>query len=55
MVAWTNDPEDFDNQVMNSLELVDATPDGTVTYEMFMAPNFSNLNSTSFVIANGPN
>ncbi|EMD67618.1 hypothetical protein COCSADRAFT_34417 [Bipolaris sorokiniana ND90Pr] len=36
---------DFDNQVMNSLELVDATTDGTVTYEMFMAPNFSNLNN----------
>ncbi|USP75905.1 uncharacterized protein yc1106_03179 [Curvularia clavata] len=36
---------DFDNEVMNSLELVDATIDGTVTYEMFIKPSFSNLNN----------
>jgi acyl-coenzyme A thioesterase 13 len=40
---------------MSSLELVDATLDGTVTYEMYIAPSFSNLNSMSFVTANGSN
>ena len=30
---------------MLNLELVDATLDGTVTYEFFIAPNLSNLNS----------
>ncbi|EOA89257.1 uncharacterized protein SETTUDRAFT_127854, partial [Exserohilum turcica Et28A] len=35
---------DFDSQVMDSLELVDATPDGTVAFDMVMAPSFSNLN-----------
>jgi hypothetical protein len=31
---------------MLNLELVDASLDGTVTYELYIAPNFSNLNST---------
>ncbi|CAA9958009.1 hypothetical protein CFE70_001562 [Pyrenophora teres f. teres 0-1] len=35
---------DFDQQVMQSLELVDASLDGSVTFELDMAPNFSNLN-----------
>jgi len=41
--------QDFDSQVMQNLELVDASLDGTVTYEIFIAPNFSNLNSTCHV------
>ncbi|KAI4644035.1 uncharacterized protein J4E78_009818 [Alternaria triticimaculans] len=36
---------DFDREVMLNLELVDATLDGTVTYEFFIAPNLSNLNN----------
>jgi hypothetical protein len=38
--------QDFDREVMENMKLVDATLDGTVTYEMTIAPNFSNLNST---------
>lgn len=30
---------------MLNLELVDASLDGTVTYELVIGPNFSNLNS----------
>jgi hypothetical protein len=30
---------------MENMKLVDATLDGTVTYEMTITPNFSNLNS----------
>jgi acyl-coenzyme A thioesterase 13 len=37
--------EDFDREVMNNLKLVDAGMDGSVVYEMFIAPSFSNLNS----------
>jgi len=40
-----NHDQDFDREVMLNLELVDATLDGTVTYEFFIAPNLSNLNS----------
>jgi hypothetical protein len=37
--------QDFDREVMENMKLVDATLDGTVTYEMTITPNFSNLNS----------
>lgn len=37
--------QDFDRQVMESLELVDAGLDGSVAYEMTIVPNLSNLNS----------
>lgn len=33
---------------MNSVKLLDATPDGKVTYELLIGNNFSNLNSRSF-------
>ncbi|CAG5187574.1 uncharacterized protein ALTATR162_LOCUS11732 [Alternaria atra] len=36
---------DFDREVMLNLELVDASLQGTVTYELFIGPNFSNLNN----------
>ncbi|KAG9196124.1 acyl-coenzyme A thioesterase 13 [Alternaria panax] len=36
---------DFDQEVMLNLELVDASLDGTVTYELNIGPNFSNLNN----------
>lgn len=52
-LPWTDHAEDFDSEVMQSLELVDASPDGTVTYDMFMAPGFSNLNSTRACPAHG--
>jgi hypothetical protein len=29
---------------MNNLKLVDASLDGTVTYSLYISPNFSNLN-----------
>jgi hypothetical protein len=32
---------------MDNLKIVDASMDGTVTYEFYMAPNFSNLNGKS--------
>ncbi|KAF2272266.1 uncharacterized protein EI97DRAFT_228658 [Westerdykella ornata] len=35
---------DFDRQVMKDLKLVDATLDGTVTFEFFISQNYSNLN-----------
>jgi acyl-coenzyme A thioesterase 13 len=41
----TNVHQDFDREVMESLKLVDAGIDGSVTYEMTITPNFSNLNS----------
>jgi hypothetical protein len=31
---------------MENLKLVDAGLDGSVVYELFIAPNFSNLNGT---------
>ncbi|KAH7074765.1 thioesterase family protein-like protein [Paraphoma chrysanthemicola] len=36
---------DFDREVMENLKLVDAGLDGSVSYEMTMTPNFSNLNN----------
>ncbi|CAI9635427.1 hypothetical protein GT037_010448 [Alternaria burnsii] len=39
------DHVDFDREVMLNLELVDASLDGTVTYELVIGPNFSNLNN----------
>lgn len=37
--------QDFDNVVMNHMKLVDAGPEGSVEYELCIAPGFSNLNS----------
>lgn len=39
--------QDFDQQVMENLKIVDAGLDGSVAYELYIAPNFSNLNSTA--------
>ncbi|KAL5119032.1 hypothetical protein ACEQ8H_002956 [Pleosporales sp. CAS-2024a] len=36
---------DFDRDVMESMKLVDAGLDGSVTFEMTMVPSFSNLNN----------
>ncbi|KAF1915570.1 thioesterase family protein-like protein [Ampelomyces quisqualis] len=36
---------DFDREVMENMKLVDASLDGAVSYEMTIAPNFSNLNN----------
>ncbi|KAH7386746.1 HotDog domain-containing protein [Phaeosphaeria sp. MPI-PUGE-AT-0046c] len=36
---------DFDREVMENMMLVDAGLDGSVAYEMTIAPNFSNLNN----------
>jgi hypothetical protein len=33
--------------VMNHMKLVDAGPEGSVEYELYIAPGFSNLNSTN--------
>jgi acyl-coenzyme A thioesterase 13 len=30
---------------MNNLKIIDARPEGHVEFELFIAPNFSNLNS----------
>jgi acyl-coenzyme A thioesterase 13 len=46
----TNVHQDFDREVMESLKLVDAGIDGSVTYEMTITPNFSNLNSMKWRI-----
>ncbi|KAF1837908.1 thioesterase family protein-like protein [Decorospora gaudefroyi] len=35
---------DFDHEVMENLKLVDAGLDGSAVYELYIAPNFSNLN-----------
>ncbi|PVI07709.1 thioesterase family protein-like protein [Periconia macrospinosa] len=35
---------DFDRHVMQSLRLVEATMDGSVTFDLFMSSSFSNLN-----------
>ena len=37
--------KDFDSVVMNNMKLVDAGPAGSVEYELYIAPGFSNLNS----------
>ncbi|KAH7390539.1 thioesterase family protein-like protein [Pyrenochaeta sp. MPI-SDFR-AT-0127] len=39
------DHNDFDQEVMENLKIVDAGLDGSVAYELYMAPNFSNLNN----------
>ncbi|KAJ4379095.1 hypothetical protein N0V86_005136 [Didymella sp. IMI 355093] len=39
------DHVDFDSVVMNNMELVDAGPEGSVEYELYIAPGFSNLNN----------
>ncbi|KAF2106749.1 HotDog domain-containing protein [Lophiotrema nucula] len=36
--------QDFDREVMNNLKIVDAGLDGSVQFELYMSPNFSNLN-----------
>ncbi|KAF1851099.1 thioesterase family protein-like protein [Cucurbitaria berberidis CBS 394.84] len=36
---------DFDREVMENFKIIDAGLDGSVTYELYMAPNFSNLNN----------
>ncbi|KAF2992921.1 hypothetical protein E8E13_000547 [Curvularia kusanoi] len=35
---------DFDGEVMKNLKLIDAGPEGSVVYELHIAPGFSNLN-----------
>ena len=55
LLPWADQVKDFDNEVMNALELVDATLDGTVTYEMLMKPMFSNLNGMFVFAADGSN
>ncbi|KAF2637700.1 thioesterase family protein-like protein [Massarina eburnea CBS 473.64] len=35
---------DFDREVMDNLKIVDAGLDGSVSFELYMSPNFSNLN-----------
>ncbi|KAF2680595.1 hypothetical protein K458DRAFT_421297 [Lentithecium fluviatile CBS 122367] len=39
-----HDHIDFDREVMNNLKIIDAGLDGSVSYELFMSPSFSNLN-----------
>ncbi|KAJ4366985.1 hypothetical protein N0V83_007515 [Neocucurbitaria cava] len=39
------DHTDFDREVMENLKILDAGLDGSVSYELYMAPNFSNLNN----------
>ena len=51
VLGYADSAQDFDSQVMDSLELVDATPDGTVAFDMVMAPSFSNLNSMSWSLS----
>ncbi|CAI6333250.1 unnamed protein product [Periconia digitata] len=36
---------DFDSEVMKGLQIVDAGLDGSVTFELLMSSNFSNLNN----------
>lgn len=35
---------DFDHEVMNNMKLVDAGPEGTVVFELFVSERYSNLN-----------
>ncbi|KAJ9663925.1 hypothetical protein H2201_005407 [Coniosporium apollinis] len=35
---------DFDHEVMKSVKLIDAGPEGSVVYELLITPSFSNLN-----------
>ena len=46
--------QDFDREVMDYLKIVDAGLDGSVAYELYMAPNFSNLNSMTQVDYHSP-
>lgn len=39
--------QDFDRQVMKDLKIIDATMDGTVTFELYISPGYSNLNGKS--------
>lgn len=45
IAAMTDESQDFDNEVMNNMKIVDAGPEGSVEYQLFIAPGFSNLNS----------
>ncbi|KAF2854304.1 thioesterase family protein-like protein [Plenodomus tracheiphilus IPT5] len=36
---------DYDREVMENLELIHAELDGSVVYDLYIAPNFSNLNN----------
>lgn len=38
---------------MNNMKLIDAGPEGSVEFELYIAPNFSNLNSTITSQASG--
>ncbi|OAL51198.1 thioesterase family protein-like protein [Pyrenochaeta sp. DS3sAY3a] len=40
-----HDHIDFDAEVMENLKIVDAGLDGSVSYELYISPNFSNLNN----------
>ena len=44
-VCETDKWQDFDSAVMNNMKIMDAGPEGSVEFELFIAPNFSNLNS----------
>lgn len=39
--------QDFDSEVMNNMKMIDAGPEGSVEYQLYIAPGFSNLNSTT--------
>ncbi|KAF2653712.1 thioesterase family protein-like protein [Lophiostoma macrostomum CBS 122681] len=36
---------DFDREVMDNLRMTNASPDGSVEFELFISPSFSNLNN----------
>ncbi|KZM21820.1 uncharacterized protein EKO05_0003135 [Ascochyta rabiei] len=36
---------DFDSEVMKNMKIVDAGPEGSAEFELYIAPNFSNLNN----------
>lgn len=38
--------QDYDHEVMNNLKLVDAGPDGSVEFDLYMSERYSNLNGT---------
>jgi hypothetical protein len=43
--AEVDESQDFDHEVMSNLRLIDAGPEGSVEYTLYIAPGFSNLNS----------
>lgn len=45
--------QDFDREVMENLKIVDAGMDGSVSYELYISPNFSNLNSMPLLNVEG--